>query len=113
MSTINEIMDRVLTELEVKELTKTLVKLALKPEIKADSLYTATQAGVLVDVSRQTIWAAIKGGFLQSESVGAEARIRGAAINAWLASGGRTGRSLQTFLVTREKARVKRKAARA
>lgn len=75
-----------------------LISLALKPEIKADALYTYHEVATLAGVSYMTIFRAAEAGYLKADYIGSEPRIRGAAVLQWLEEGGKTGRSKKNLI---------------
>lgn len=83
---------------EFRAVAAALVKLAFKPEIQRDSLYTYRETADLVGVSLNTIKRAAEAERLKVDYIGSEPRIRGAAIFQWLDEGGRTGRSRQNLI---------------
>jgi excisionase family DNA binding protein len=105
-NTIKAVIDQIITQEEVKNLTAEIVELFFKPEIKPDALYTIVQAARLLDVSAQTLRNAIHKGHLKLLHIGANPRIRGAAINEWLDAGGKTGRSRATLAAEKKRSKA-------
>jgi excisionase family DNA binding protein len=97
-STVQSLAEEIFTSEEVKGLAADLIRLALKPEIKADALYNYDEVAVLADVSARTIKRAVESGRLKTDYVGGNPRIRGAAILQWLDEGGKTARSKKNLL---------------
>lgn len=73
------------------KLIANLLQVALKPEIKRDTVYTYREVAALTGVSSQTISRAVEAGRLKANYVGSKPRVRGAAILQWLDEGGKTG----------------------
>jgi excisionase family DNA binding protein len=98
VATVQSIAERIFTLDEVKKVAVDLIRLALKPEIKADALYTYQEVATLTSVSYDTIYRSAQNGRLKADYIGSEPRIRGAAILQWLDEGGKTGRSKRNLL---------------
>jgi excisionase family DNA binding protein len=92
------IAEQICASPELKALAADLIKLAFKPEIKRDALYTCNEAATLTGTSRSTIQRAVEAERLKADYTGSELRIRGAAILQWLDEGGKTGRSRRDLI---------------
>ncbi len=97
-TTVQAIAEKIFTSDEVKELAADLIRLALKPEIKADALYTYVDVSTLLNIGYSTVKRAVENERLKTNYVGSEPRIRGAAILQWLDEGGKTGRSKRNLM---------------
>jgi excisionase family DNA binding protein len=97
-TTVQAIAERIFTSDELKGIVADLVRLALKPEIKADALYTYVEVSTLLNIGYSTVKRAVENERLQTKYVGSEPRIRGAAILQWLDEGGKTGRSKRNLI---------------
>jgi hypothetical protein len=75
--TLDEVME-LFTPEEMKDLAGEMIRLAFKPEIKRDALYTYREVATLTSVSFRTIQNAVKNGHLKADYIGSEPRMRGA-----------------------------------
>jgi hypothetical protein len=82
----------------MKALASEMIRLAFKPEIKPDALYTYKEVVLLTSAGRRTIERAIENGRLNRVYIGSEPRVLGASIFQWLEKGGKTGRSKKQLL---------------
>jgi excisionase family DNA binding protein len=97
-STVQAIAERIFTSEEVKGIAADLIRLALKPEVKAGALYTYVEVSTLLNIGYSTVKRAVENERLKTNYVGSEPRIRGAAILQWLDEGGKTGRSKRNLI---------------
>jgi excisionase family DNA binding protein len=97
-ATVQSIAEQIFTSNEVKTFAADLIRLALKPEIKLDAVYTYQEVATLTSVSYDTIYRSVQNGRLKADYIGSEPRIRGAAILQWLDEGGKTGRSKRNLV---------------
>ena len=93
-----DLAERIFSSDEVRELASSLIRLALKPEVKRDALYTYDEVVTLTGVSYSTVKRAVEAERLKADYIGSEPRIRGAAIFQWLDEGGRTGRTRRDLI---------------
>ncbi|MGH9767215.1 MAG: hypothetical protein ACREAB_07250 [Blastocatellia bacterium] len=97
-TTVEVLAEKIFTSDEARKIAADLIRLALKPEIKADALYTYQEVVALTGVSYSTIKRAVENERLKADYIGSEPRIRGAAIFQWLDEGGKTGRSRRNLI---------------
>lgn len=78
---------------KLKGIAFALAMLAQARRIQGDAVYTVDEAARLVQCHRNTLLNAILARKLTAAKIGKNWRIRGEHLNAWLDSGGKTGRT--------------------